>query len=598
MKQIRTLKDILSRFFGLLTKEQKNKSYILLFMMIISAMFETLGVSSVIPFVNALLSPESLKKNKVMYFFIQYFHITSNIGIIILTAFFIILVYFAKDAYLSFYAYFKNKYEKTLQEELSVKSFRSYLMRPYSYYLNVNSSEVLRGIESDILSTTDLYGHINLAFSTSFSVLLISIYLLYTDWILAIGIVFVGGVCAIGLMRFFKKKMRGVGAQNREAQYETNKYALQAIEGIKEISVMKRMDVFLDKYEDAYERRKKTQIKFNFLNALPNRVIEFSCMSGMMIVICLKMAFMSNNGGDNIAFVAGLSAFVLGAFKILPSIGTIISEVNSISYCRPFLNSCYENIRSLEKDQQEAGIQSIEVKEKTKEHFEKSVYVDHISWHYPSSDRQILDGLTLTIRKGDSIGIIGESGAGKTTLSDILLGLYHPQQGTVLVDGTDIFTIPKSWAGIIGYVSQTVYLLDDTLRNNVLFGLSEADDSDERIWEALEQAQLASFARELPDQLDTMVGERGIKFSGGQRQRVAIARALYTHPEILVLDEATSALDNGTESAVMDAIDNLHRMITLVIIAHRLSTISKCDRVYEIKDGHAILQDKQEQSSK
>lgn len=594
MKQIRTLKDVLSKFFGLLTKEQKKKSYILFFMMIISAMFETLGVSSVIPFVNALLSPEDLRKNKVMAFFINGFGISSDFGIIIMTAVFIVAVYFAKDAYLSFYAYFKNKYEKTLQEELSVKSFRSYLMRPYSYYLNVNSSEVLRGIESDILNTTDMYGHINLVFSTFFSVLLISIYLLYTDWILAIGIVFVGGICAVGLMFFFKRKLRGVGIQNREAQYQTNKCALQAIEGIKEISVMKRMDVFLDKYEDAYEKRKKTQIKFNFLNALPNRVIEFSCMTGMMMVICLKMSITSLNGGSNVEFVAGLSAFVLGAFKILPSIGTIISEVNSISYCRPFLNSCYENIKSLEKDQQEAGIQSIDMMEATKDHFEDSVYIDHISWHYPSSDRLILDGLTLTIKKGDSIGLIGESGAGKTTLSDILLGLYHPQKGTVRVDGTDIFTIPKSWANIIGYVSQTVYLLDDTLRNNVLFGLSKTDDSDERIWEALEQAQLASFVRELPDKLDTMVGERGIKFSGGQRQRVAIARALYTHPEILVLDEATSALDNGTESAVMEAIDNLHGTITLVIIAHRLSTISKCDKVYEIKDGKAVIQNRQE----
>ena len=591
MKQIRTLKDVLSKFFGLLTKEQRKKSYILFFMMVFSAMFETLGISSVIPFVNALLSPEDLKKNSVISFFIRFLHITDNMGIIILTAFFIVIVYFAKNAYLSFYAYYKNKYEKTLQEELSVKSFRSYLMRPYSYYLNVNSSEVLRGIESDILNTTDLYSHINLTFSTFFSVVLISLYLIYTDWVLATGVIIIGLVCGLGLMCFFKKKMRGIGAQNREAQYETNKYALQAIEGIKEISVMKRMNIFLDKYEDAYERRKKTQIKFNFWNALPNRVIEFSCMTGMMVVICLKMSFTLNNGGNNVAFVAGLSAFVLGAFKILPSIGTIISEINSISYCRPFLNSCYDNIKTLEKDQHEAGIQSLEINEKIKDEFEDSVYIDHIDWHYPFSSKEILNGLSLTIRKGESIGIIGKSGAGKTTLSDIILGLYHPLNGTVLVDGIDIFTIPRSWATLIGYVPQTVYLLDDTLRSNVLFGLERTADSEKRVWDVLEQAQLASFVRELPDQLDTMVGERGIKFSGGQRQRVAIARALYTHPSIMVLDEATSALDNGTEAAVMDAIEHLHGKITLIIIAHRLTTISKCDKVYEIANGKAVLQE-------
>lgn len=592
MKQIRTLKDILVKFYSLLTQEQKKKSIILFIMMFFSAMFETLGVSSVIPFVTALISPEELKKNHIVSFMVKLCGIKNNNQIIILTATFIILVYFVKDLYLSVYAYYSNKYEKTLQKELSVKTYGCYLMRPYSYYLNTNSADILRGIETDIVNTTNLYTHINTLFSTGLSVILIAIYLIYTDWLLSLGIFVVGGACGIGLMQFFKKRLRGIGERNRAAEFETNKCAYQAINGIKEISVMKRMHIFIEKYNDAYENRRKEQIKFNFYNALPNRVIEFTCITGMMILICVKTILIPD--GNNVMFVASLSAFVLGAFKILPSIGTMISEINSISYCRPFLNSCCRNVNELTKDQMAAGIKSIDVNEVIKSHFNTSVVIDGISWRYPGSSKYVLQDLSMIIKKGESIGVMGASGAGKTTLSDIILGLYHPQCGTITVDGTDIFSIPQSWAKLIGYVPQSVYLLDDTLKKNILFGLDESETTDEQIWNALEQAQLKSFVEGLPNKLDTMVGERGIKFSGGQRQRVAIARALYSHPEIMVLDEATSALDNGTESAVMDAIEHLHGTITLIIIAHRLTTISNCDRIFEIKDGKANLKDRAE----
>ena len=192
----------------------------------------------------------------------------------------------------------------------------------------------------------------------------------------------------------------------------------------------------------------------------------------------------------------------------------------------------------------------------------------------------------MEIKKGDSVAIIGESGSGKTTLADILLGLYKPEEGEVLVDGQEIYLNLKQWAQIISFVPQNVYLLDDTIRENIVFGQSKADDN--RIWDALEQAQLKDFVRNLPEGLDTVVGEAGIRFSGGQRQRIAIARALYSQPDILLLDEATAALDNDTEAAVMEAIDSLKGKKTLIIIAHRLSTIKNCNKVYEVKNGKII----------
>ena len=213
-------------------------------------------------------------------------------------------------------------------------------------------------------------------------------------------------------------------------------------------------------------------------------------------------------------------------------------------------------------------------------------------WQYEGQTRPVLDGVSFEIHKGQSVALIGTSGSGKTTLSDVILGLLTPAKGSVYMDGIDIYTMPKAWAGIVGYVPQSVFLIDDTIRNNVAFGLRDIDDAD--IWKALEQAQLKAFVETLPAGLDTIVGDRGIKFSGGQRQRVAIARALFNKPEILILDEATAALDNETEKAVMESIDALQGQITMVIVAHRLTTIRNCDSIYEIKDGKAVKRSKSE----
>ena len=226
--------------------------------------------------------------------------------------------------------------------------------------------------------------------------------------------------------------------------------------------------------------------------------------------------------------------------------------------------------------------------------FKKELKVDNVWWKYDDAENAVLKNLSMTIHKGESVGFIGASGAGKTTLADVILGLMRPQEGQVFIDGIDVYTIPKQWSRIIGYVPQVVYLTDESIKNNVAFGIPDNEIDEAMIWNALEQAQLKTFVEQLPEKLETRVGERGVKFSGGQRQRVAIARALYCNPEILVLDEATSALDNETEKAVMESIDALQGKKTLIIVAHRLSTIMNCDSVYEIKDGIACKRDKKD----
>lgn len=271
--------------------------------------------------------------------------------------------------------------------------------------------------------------------------------------------------------------------------------------------------------------------------------------------------------------------------------------LNNVVYYRPTAEAVSDELHAVEEYRQIIDRQiNKEVEEQSDEEysFRDKVEVRNIRWKYPRSDKYVLQDVSITIEKGDSVALIGASGAGKTTLADVILGLLHPEGGAVSVDGIGIETIPRKWSRLIGYVPQVVFLVDDTIRNNIAFGLRQEEINDEMVWSALEQAQLKEFVQGLPNELNTIVGERGVKFSGGQRQRIAIARALYYNPDILVLDEATSALDNETESAVMESIEALQGHKTLIIVAHRLTTIRKCNKIYEITDGHAILREKEE----
>ena len=315
-------------------------------------------------------------------------------------------------------------------------------------------------------------------------------------------------------------------------------------------------------------------------------------MSGLIGVVVIRLLM----GVDVMNFVPQLGMFAMAAFKILPSVGKVSNRITIIVYHLPMLDNIYKVVvKADEYEKEQAQYQNTH---KTNSddgqniNFCNKVSIQNVAWKYNENKSNILEGLQLDIQKGESIALIGLSGTGKTTLADIILGLLQPQTGCVYMDGKDVYAMPKQWAQIIGYVPQNVFLMDDTVRSNVAFGLKNVDDK--RIWEALEEAQIKEFVEKLPYGLDTIVGERGVKFSGGQRQRIAIARALYNNPQILVLDEATSALDNETENAVMEAVEALQGKMTLIIVAHRLTTIRNCDKIYEIKDGKAVLREKAE----
>lgn len=583
MKDIHTFLRMFRHLLEILSHKQQKSLLFVFILIAFSAVLEMLGVSIIMPFIQVLTDPIRLMNKKYIQLPAKLLRLHSVTQITVMVGLAIIIIYVLKNIFLLFSAYVRIKFNTELTKDLAISVMNSYIHRPYEYFTVTNSSEILQGVNGDVYSIEQIAGNFMQLAMESLIVMAISIYLFITDPFMSLGIIALAGLCFLTVITIFKKHTSHLGIQNRQASMELNQISLHIANGIKDIYVLQKRRPFLDKFRKKEEQFAKTRLHYLTIGAVPERLIETVCIAGIITVVLIRFFSVT----DMADFISSLAVFAVGAFKILPSISRISSYLNGLIFLRPALDIAYDNITSAQSytNQESSKLDIPDTNDQVSFHTE--INVDHITWHYQNSHKNILADVNLKIKKGESVGIIGESGAGKSTLSDILLGLYIPQSGTVTVDNHIITDIPRSWSQMMGYVPQSVFLMDDTVRANIAFGVDAVDDN--QVWNALKQASLKTFIESLPDGLDTIVGERGIKFSGGQRQRIAIARALYNQPDILILDEATSALDNETEAAVIDAIESLQGTITLIIIAHRLSTIRNCDKIYEIANGHALL---------
>lgn len=590
-KDIHTLFSMFNQLGSILNKKQRWQLGGIAVLIVVGSFMEMLGVSSILPFIESILTPEQLSQKWYFAPIVQMTGAETSFQMIASCGALIIIVYIIKNIFLIISRFIQSKFRCRFQKNMSTSMLKAYIKKPYDYFLNINSAEVIRGIGGDVYGTFEVLYNLFLLASEMMTVIMIGIFIFCTDAVMATGVLLIACVCFAVITLSFKPVLSKVGREQRIASTCRSKFAYQAIMGIKEIKVMQRDQAFVDSYDEAYEKQRKTDIAYELSNALPERIIETLCITGLIIVVCIRLKM----GVDVTTFVTQLSTFALAAFRILPSVSRMTGYLNSLVFYRLSLESVYENIISLQKYEEKEKRMDNAVTMREKElKFVQKLECKNVRWKYENMKEYVLNDLHLTICKGEAVGLIGSSGAGKTTLSDCILGLLQPQGGKIEMDGVDVFSIPRQWSQIVGYVPQTVFLVDDTVKANITFGLPKDEWKDEKIWKALEQAQLKTFVERLPNGLDTIVGERGVKFSGGQRQRIAIARALYYNPEILVLDEATSALDNETETAVMESIEALQGHKTLIIVAHRLTTIRNCDKIYEIKDGKAYLRDKKE----
>ncbi len=586
MNVIRKLKDIWKKLMYILNRSQKKLGVLVFFMTLAGAVFETFGVSVIAPLVQVLLNPEELLKNAYVKSIMDFLHIVSAEQVILVVITAVIILYLLKNLYLILLSWVRSKYSCKIQREMSVLMLNSYMGREYEFFLNNNVGDLMRGVSTDVQGVYDLVYQGFRITAEILTIICICIYMCVSDWVMAVTMVLLALSCMLGIMILFKKKMGQWGALNRDYYAELNQHLLHAFQGIKEVVVMRRQQFFSDAYEKTYMKRQKCEIGQVVGAESPAYIIEGVCITGVLLAVYFRISGLENTQN----YVPTLASFAVAAFRILPSLGRLSSSFNQFMFMLPTLDAVYTNIHEVRTDAEKMkALQAQNESGLKKEDFQGELRAENVSWRYAKGNRDILKGLNICIKKGRSIGLVGQSGAGKTTLADLFLGILRPQSGIIRADGIDIVQIGDNWSKIIGYVPQNIYLTEQSIKENVAFGIEKEKIDDKKVETALEQAQLADVVADLPEGINTLIGERGIKLSGGQRQRIAIARALYEDPEIIIFDEATAALDTETEQMVMESLESLQGKKTLIIIAHRLTTIKHCDVIYEIADGKAVV---------
>ncbi|HOO80429.1 MAG TPA: ABC transporter ATP-binding protein [Lachnospiraceae bacterium] len=586
---MRAIGDILHKLNYIMNRKQKQQYVLVTAAAFVGSMWELLGVTTVLPFIESIMTPEKMTEKWYVNFLVRIFHPQSNLDMITMLGVLIICVYILKNIYLMFSSYVQAWYSTGVQRDLSIKMSNTFLHSSYLFHLNVNSAVLIRSINQDVVGVFAVFFYLFRILAEVFTIVAISVYIIYLDPILAISLVGILGSCMLILFFGLKKLVKRFGRIGQDCDGKMLQYLTQAFNGIKEIMVMNRQEYFQQSFSKSCTLSAKAAKRNNFLNVIPVNIYEVVCIGGLIGIVIIRL----HMNVDVAEFITKLAIIAVAAFRLFPAVSRLTTNLNAIMYNRPRLDSMYDMLKTIECED-DYKLKDIDESKVIALKFENELSINKITWKYPSGQEAVLQDLSLCIQKGQSIALIGPSGAGKTTLADVILGLLNPQKGHILLDGVDVYDNLPGWSKIIGYVPQAVYLTDDNIRNNVAFGIYEDQIDEDKVWKALEEAQLADFVRHLEEGLNTMVGERGVRLSGGQRQRIAIARALYENPEILVLDEATSALDTETETAVMESIDSLHGSKTMIIVAHRLTTIRNCDAIYEIKDGVAIRRNKEE----
>ena len=576
--------QILKKLNLLLDKKQKKTMASLTVLMVIGAALQTAGVGMILPVVSIVMDKEAMQKEGLLRDVYLLVGGGSETRFTILVMVALIIVFIIKNAFLYFQQKVTLSFVYTNQFRTSERMMKNYLRRGYEFYLNADTAVVQRSITSDV---NNMYALI-LALLTLMSDAIVFVFLVTfcflqdpTMTILIAGVLL---LLLVLIKKVLKPILHKAGEDNQNYYSGLFKWISQTVQGIKEVKISCKEQYFVSEYVKCGKGYVDAVQKYSLFNQVPKLLIETIC------VICMigYMMFMILTGVNSEDMLTTLTAFAAAALVLLPCVNRVNNQINNISYFEPFFMGVSDNLQD-----EISGVKvdmSYATDSDEKLPITEQIELKDIVYAYPNTEKLIFDKADLTIPVGASVGSVGTSGAGKSTVVDILLGLLEVKSGQILADGQDVKTRYRAWLKNIGYIPQMIFMLDDTIRKNVAFGVPEDKIDEERLWEVLKEAQLDEFIKTLPEGLDTGIGERGIRLSGGQRQRIGIARALYNNPEVLILDEATSALDNDTEAAIMESINRLHGKKTLIIIAHRLQTIEKCDMVYRVENGKAELE--------
>lgn len=577
------MRKILKKMNVLLDRKQKTKMAGIVVLMFIGALLEACSIGLIIPVIQSLLDPAAITGDGYLGDIYRFLGMKSPTQFTILMLLSIIAAFALKNLFLYFQNVVQLRFVYTNQFATSRRMMINFMQRPYEYYLNADTSVIQRSITSDV---NNMYGLILACLQLTSEVIMfviLVIVLMTQDPLMILTVAALLIVVLLVIKNVLKPIMKKAGEENQDYYSGLYKWIDQSVMGIKEIKIANRENYFINEYAKCGAGYVGAVQKYNIYNATPRLLIETVCIAGLILYLIFQIAA----GKDVTQMITQIGVFALAAMRLLPSANRINNYLTSISYFEPFFMGVSDNLQDEIHDgsvnyDPEAYLHKAEVE---KLPVEREIELKDIVYKYPNSDVLIFDHARMRIPVGCSVGVVGTSGAGKTTVIDILLGLLTLQEGEILADGVEVRDHYEGWLKNIGYIPQNIFMIDTSIRKNVAFGVPDEEIDDDKVWQALKEAQLDDFVRGLPEGLDTSIGERGIRISGGQRQRIGIARALFEDPEVLVLDEATSALDNETEAAIMDSINRLHGRKTLIIIAHRLQTIEKCDMVYRVENG-------------
>ena len=566
------------KIWSLLTPAERRSAVALLGLMIIGMLLETLGVGLVIPALALLTQSDLAHSYPALQSLLQALGNPSQQTLVIGGMLLLVGVYLIKALFLAFLAWRQTRFSFGVQIQLSQRLFTVYLRQPYTFHLQRNSAQLLRNVTGEVGTFTGAITSIQTILTECLVLLGIATLLLLVEplGVLIVGLLF--GGAAWGFHHSTSTHITRWGQVRLHHDGLRIQAVLQGLGGVKDVKLLGREGDFLAQHSVHSTQSARVGQFRATLQQLPRLWLELFAVAGMALLVLSMLA----QERDIASVVPTLGLFAVAAFRLMPSVNRVLGAVQTLRYSLAPINTLYEERKLAEPGPAVHNIDGTA--------FQHDICLIDINYTYPNSAEPVLNSLSITIQKGESVGFIGPSGSGKSTLVDVILGLLPPSAGQVVVDGQDIQQNLRHWQNQIGYVPQSIYLTDDTLRRNVAFGMPNEQIDDATIQRAIQAAQLDGFVASLPDGLETLVGERGIRLSGGQRQRIGIARALYHDPAVLVLDEATSSLDTATESDVMQAITTLQGTKTIIMVAHRLSTVKQCDRLYRVGQGRLTVE--------
>ena len=572
--------DSLKKLFSLFSRREKIKTLGLLMLMVVVALLEMVGIGAIPAFILVVGSPEKVLAHPVSGMVAQWFGVENSYDLLVTGSIGLIALFVVKGLMVSLVSYIRIRFVQYKYTEISDRLFRAYMMAPFTFHLSHNSSGLLRNVvtETQMLMYYVFNPMLNVVLNVITMVLILTI-LFVAQPLFSVIAMSALGLVTFGMLRFVQSRTAHFGKQEQTHREISNKAVMEGLAGIKDIRVLGRESFFTTLFAQSTSAKAKAQYFIGMVGAINRPIFETITVVG---VLALALALSARDTSIE-RIIAVLALFAAATYRLMPIFQQLMGEINQIRYYLYSVEPVHADLTGLGFDEELEKEQPIE-----RLSFANSIEFKNITYAYPETDKRVVNDVNLTIPFGSAIAFVGASGAGKTTMVDLLLGLLQPEHGEILVDGNNIQTNLRGWQQNIGYIPQNIYLADDSLMRNVAFGLPDHAISEAQFREAVQAAQLTELIESLPDKEHTLIGEAGVRLSGGQRQRIGIARALYHNPRLLVMDEGTSALDNLTEKYVIEAIENLRNDRTIIMIAHRLTTVKNCDVIYLMKEGKLL----------